>query len=147
MAEQKTKPTTQSVESFLNKIPDEGVRDDCRVLIELMKSVTGSDPTMWGESIVGFGTYHYKYDSGHEGDSCLTGFSPRKQNITVYAMPAFTEHNDLLKKLGKHKAGKGCLYIKRLNDVDINILKKLVEQSVKFLKGKYPDPLNPLKRT
>src|SRR5687768_4959518 len=111
MAEQKTKPTEQSVESFLDKVPDEKVRDDCFALVKLMKKVTGSAPKMWGPTIVGFGKYHYKYESGHEGDACLTGFSPRKQNITLYVMPGATQHADLLKKLGKHKAGKGCLYI------------------------------------
>ena len=139
MAEQKTKPTEQSVESFLSKVTDEKVRDDCSALIKLMKKVTGSAPKMWGPSIVGFGTYHYKYDSGHEGYSCLTGFSPRKQNITLYVMPGSTNQEGLLKKLGKHKAGKGCLYIKKLDDVNASVLENLVEQSVEFLKKKYPD--------
>jgi hypothetical protein len=137
MAEQKTKPTAESVEDFLNKIPDEGTRDDCFALVKLMKNVTGSAPKMWGPGIVGFGKYHYKYDSGHEGDACLTGFSPRKQNITLYIMPGFAQHTDLLKKLGKHKAGKGCVYIKKLEDVDEDVLEKLVGQSVTFLKKKY----------
>jgi len=122
----------------LNKVPDEQVRDDCFALIKVMKKVTGSAPKMWGPSIIGFGKYHYKYDSGHEGDSCLTGFSPRKQNITLYVMPGFTRHGDLLKKLGKHKAGKGCLYIKKLEDVNVTVLEKLIEQSVDYLKNKYP---------
>ncbi len=139
MAEQKTKPTKESVEDFINKISDESVRDDCLALVKMMETITGSAPSMWGTSIIGFGKYHYRYDSGHEGDSCLTGFSPRKQNITLYVMPGFTEHTDLWKKLGKHKAGKGCLYIKRLSDIDTSVLKKLIAQSVKFLKAKYPD--------
>ena len=137
MDEQKTKPNEQSVESFLDKIADESVRDDCTSLVKLMKKVTGAKPKMWGASIVGFGQYHYKYESGHEGDSCLTGFSPRKQNITVYVMPGFTEQTDLLSKLGKHKAGKGCLYIKRLADVDVKVLEKMIDHSVKHLLGKY----------
>lgn len=141
MAEQKTKPTKASVEDFINEISDESVRDDCRVLVKMMETITGSPPSMWGTSIIGFGRYHYRYDSGHEGDSCLTGFSPRKQNITLYVMPGFTEHTDLLKILGKHKAGKGCLYIKRISDIDTSVLKKLIAQSVKFLKEKYPDSL------
>jgi hypothetical protein len=140
MAEPKTKPTEQSVESFLDKVPDEQVRDDCFSLIKLMKSVTGFSPEMWGPAIVGFGKYHYKYESGHEGDSCLAGFSPRKQNITLYIMPGFSnESAGLLKKLGKHKAGKGCLYIKKLEDIDTGVLEKLVKQSVNYLKKKYPD--------
>lgn len=139
MAEAKTKPTEQSVESFLDKVPDEQVRDDCFSLIKLMKNVTGFPPKMWGPAIVGFGKYHYKYESGHEGDSCLAGFSPRKQNITLYVMPGFSnESPDLLKKLGKHKAGKGCLYIKKLEDIDTGVLEKLVKQSVDYLKKKYP---------
>lgn len=139
MTEQKTKPTEESVESFLNKVSYEGVRDDCFALTKLMKKVTGSPPKMWGPGIVGFGKYHYTYESGHEGDSCLTGFSPRKQNITLYIMPGFTRHTDLLKKLGKYKAGKGCLYIKKLGDVNVSVLESLVSQSVDFLKKKYPD--------
>lgn len=139
MAEQKTKPTEQSVESFLNKVVDESVRDDCFAIMKLMKRITGSAPKMWGPGIVGFGKYHYKYDSGHEGDACLTGFSPRKQNITLYVMPGFTQRAGLLKKLGKHKAGKGCLYIRKLEDVSEGVLESLILKSVDFLKEKYPD--------
>jgi len=139
MVEQKTRPTEISVESFLDKVADEKVRDDCSSLIKLMKKVTGSKPKMWGPSIVGFGSYHYKYESGHEGYSCLTGFSPRKGNISLYVMGATTEQSDLLKKLGKHKAGKGCLYVKKLGDIDTAVLEKLVEKSVSSLKKKYPD--------
>lgn len=139
MAEQKTKPTDQSVEIFLSNIDDEQVRDDCKTLVKLMKKVTGSAPKLWGSSIIGFGKYHYKYESGHEGDSCLTGFSPRKQNISLYVMPGAFEHTDLLKKLGKHKAGKGCLYIKKIDDVDLDVLEKLINASVKSLQKRYPD--------
>jgi hypothetical protein len=103
-----------------------------------MKKVTGSAPVMWGPTIIGFGKYHYKYESGHEGYACLTGFSPRKPNITLYVMPGAVDSNPLLEKLGKHKAGKGCLYIKKLADVDLKVLEKLVKQSVDFLKKKYP---------
>lgn len=137
MAEQKTKPTGQSVENFLDAIADESVRDDCAALVKLMKKVTGAKPEMWGTSIVGFGQYHYKYESGHEGYSCLTGFSPRKQNISIYVMPGFAEQTDLQDKLGKHKAGKGCLYIKRLADVDVRVLEKMIDYSVKYLQEKY----------
>jgi hypothetical protein len=139
MAEQKTKPTEQSVESFLNEVSDEKVRDDCYALMNLMSKATGFPPKMWGPSIVGFGNYHYRYDSGHEGDACLTGFSPRKQNITVYVMPGFNQHADLLEKLGKHKAGKGCLYIQKLEDINTTVLESLIKQSVNFLKTQYPD--------
>ncbi|HEY9044788.1 MAG TPA: DUF1801 domain-containing protein [Ohtaekwangia sp.] len=138
MAEQKTKPTEQSVEDFLDAITNEQVRDDCYALAKMMKKVTGAKPKMWGPSIVGFGKYHYKYESGHEGDSCLTGFSPRKQNITVYAMPAFADHPKLLEKLGKHKATKGCIYIKKLSDIDLSVLESLISHSVDTLKKKYP---------
>ena len=139
MAEQKTKPTEQSVESFLQNVTDAKVRDDCSALIKLMKKVTKSTPKMWGPSIIGFGKYHYKYESGHEGNSCLTGFSPRKQNITLYIMPGVDHHPDLLKELGKYKAGKGCLYIKKLDDVNLSVLENLIAESVDFLKKKYPD--------
>lgn len=138
MPEQKTKPTELSVEDFLGQIEDEQTRDDCFAIAKLMKQVTGSPAKMWGTAIVGFGQYHYKYESGHEGYTCLTGFSPRKQNITLYVMPGFAEHTDLLKKLGKHKAGKGCVYIKKLADIDEGVLKKLVKESVSYLKKKYP---------
>lgn len=138
MAEQKTKATDQSVESFIGKIENEQVRDDCYTLVKLMKKITGSTPKMWGPSIIGFGKYHYKYDSGHEGDSCIAGFSPRKPNITIYLMPGFTEQAGLLAKIGKHKASKSCLYIKKLDDVDLAVLKTLIEQSVNFVRKTYP---------
>jgi hypothetical protein len=102
-----------------------------------MKKVTGAPPKMWGPAIIGFGKYHYKYASGHEGDACLTGLSPRKQNITLYVMPGFTAHSSLLAKLGKHKAGKGCIYIKKLADIDIGVLEKMVSNSVDSLKKQY----------
>jgi hypothetical protein len=138
MAEQKTKPTELSVEDFLNKVPDEKVREDCFALLKFMKKATGSKPKMWGPAIIGFGQYHYKYDSGHEGDACLAGFSPRKQNITVYVMSGYKSHADLLKKLGKHKATGGCLYIKKLEDVNLKVLEEMVKKSVEYLKKKYP---------
>lgn len=137
MAELKTKPTKVTVEDFINKIADEGVRDDCNALIKIMKKVTGEKPVMWGPSIVGFGLYHYKYESGHEGDMCIAGFSPRKPNLTVYLMPGFSEQTDLLKKLGKHKTGKSCLYFKRLSDVDTKVLEKMIADSVKQVNEKY----------
>src|SRR5690349_2274334 len=109
MASLKTKPTEVSVNDFLDQVESEQVRDDCREIIRLMKKVTGSPPKMWGPSIIGFGQYHYKYESGHEGDMCITGFSPRKGNLTLYVMADFKGRDELLKKLGKFKASKACL--------------------------------------
>ena len=129
MAENKTVPTDQSVEQFLNGITDEQKRQDSFALVELMREVTGMDPQMWGSSIVGFGSYHYKYASGREGDTMLVGFSPRKQNLTIYNMGGIDPDDERFKKLGKHTNGKGCLYIKRLDDVDLPTLKSLVAAS------------------
>ncbi|HOX82296.1 MAG TPA: DUF1801 domain-containing protein [Chryseolinea sp.] len=137
MASQKTKPTEQTVEAFLDKLANESVRNDCNTLIKVMKKITKSEPKMWGSSIVGFGQYHYKYESGHEGFSCLTGFSPRKPAISIYLM-GMADHPELMEKLGKHKAAKGCLYIKRLEDVDVKILEKLIAHTVSDLEKKYP---------
>lgn len=142
MAELKTKPTEIAVESFLDKNADPKVRADCDTIISMMERLTGEKPKMWGPSIVGFGKYRYKYESGREGEICITGFSPRKPNITLYVTAGFEEHEELLAKLGKHKASKGCLYIKRLADIDINILERLVKGSIDFLKKKYPDAIN-----
>ena len=129
----KTKPTTQSVPDFLNNIPDAERREDCLALVQMLEEITGSKPQMWGPSIVGFGSYHYKYASGHEGDSCITGFSPRKQELTIYVMMGFEKYGALMKQLGKHRTGKSCLYIKRLSDVHLPTLKKLIKTSVKDL--------------
>jgi hypothetical protein len=129
MAELKTKPTEQSVEQFLQGVPDEQRRQDCFTMLELMRQITGTDPKLWGSSIVGFGSYHYKYASGHEGDSFLTGFSPRKQNLTLYIMPGFDQYDALMQKLGKYTIGKSCLYIKRLTDIDLPTLRELIQQS------------------
>jgi hypothetical protein len=139
MAEAKTKQTEQSAEDFLNKIVDEEVRKDCFAIVKLMKKITGEPAKMWGPSIVGFGKYHYKYDSGREGEICLVGFSPRKQNITLYVKAAAEGQEELLKKIGKHKATGGCLYIKKLKDIDVSILEKMIKQTVDYLKKKYPD--------
>lgn len=134
MAELKTKPTKASVEKFLNQIPDEARREDCFTVARLMEEITGSKPQMWGESIVGFGSYHYKYASGQEADWPLTGFSPRKRDLTLYIMPGFQQHKDLMDQLGKHSTGVSCLYIKRLSDVHLPTLKKLIRLSVKSMK-------------
>jgi len=134
MAELKTKPNKLSVEKFLNSIKDEQKRQDSFAILEMMKKITREDPIMWGPSIVGFGKYHYKYASGREGNWFLTGFSPRKQSFTIYTMTYVEKHKDLLKKLGKFKTGKGCLYINKLEDVDMNVLKELITTTVKKLK-------------
>lgn len=131
MAELKTKVNDQSVTAFLEANADEKRRSDCFTILEMMKKATGAEPKMWGDSIVGFGSYHYKYASGQEGDWLLTGFSPRKQALTLYLMSGFTDFEDLLSRLGKYKTGKGCLYIKKLADVDQTILQELIDQSVK----------------
>jgi hypothetical protein len=133
-AELKTKVNEASVEGFLNSVTDEQDRKDCFELLKMMKQVTKEEPKMWGASIVGFGSYHYKGASGREGDWFLTGFSPRKQNLTLYLNHGFDVHKDLLKKLGKYKTGMGCLYVKKLDDVDKKVLKELVTESVKRMK-------------
>lgn len=136
MAELKTKPTQASVKEFLNQIPDKERRDDCIAVAKIMEEITGDKPKMWGPSIVGFGTYHYKGASGREGDWMLTGFSPRQKALTLYIMMGFDKQPDLMKQLGKHTTSKGCLYIKRLSDVHIPTLKKLIKWSVKQLQKK-----------
>jgi len=134
MAELKTRPNDTSVEEFLNGVADEQKREDCFTIVELMKKATGAEPKMWGDSIVGFGTYHYKYASGREGDWMLVGFSPRKQNLTLYIMSGFSRYEELMKSLGKHSTGKSCLYIKRLDDIDMPTLRTLVQESVDHLR-------------
>ena len=133
-AELKTKVNNASVEGFLNSVKDEQTREDCFEILKMMKQVTKEEPKMWGTSIVGFGSYHYKGASGREGDWMLTGFSPRKQNLTLYLMHGFDVHKDLLNKLGKYKTSMGCLYVKKLDDVDKKVLKELVTASVKRMK-------------
>lgn len=139
MAENKTKETKASVEKFINSVKDESIRADCDAIIKIMKSVTKEEPKMWGASMVGFGTYHYKYESGRQGDFFLTGFAPRKQNISIYLMCGLDKQKTNLEKLGKHKkSGGSCLYIKSLNDIDIKVLKEMIAQSVKEIKKLYP---------
>ena len=130
MSDNKTTANDQDVELFLNAVEDEQKRKDSFTILELMKQVSGNEPKMWGSSIVGFGSYRYKGKSGREGDWLVTGFSPRKANLTIYGIGGLEERDDLLKKLGKHTTGKGCLYIKRLSDVDLPTLKKLIEEVV-----------------
>lgn len=133
MAELKTKPTKASVKEFFNQIPDKERRDDCIAVAKMMEEITGEKPKMWGPSIVGFGTYHYKYASGREGDWPISAFSPRKKDLTLYIMMGFEKQPELMKQLGKHSTGKSCLYIKRLSDIHIPTLKKLIKSSVKQL--------------
>lgn len=134
MAEAKTKPTKQSVADFINKVPEPERRADCLAIAKIMEEITGEKPKMWGPSLVGFGSYHYKYASGREGDWPLTAFSPRKKDLTLYIMMGFEKHGDLMEKLGKHSVGKSCLYIKRLSDIHLPTLKKLIRESLKELK-------------
>jgi hypothetical protein len=126
MAELKTKQTDASVDAYLNAIEDPQRREDCIAIAAIMRRVSGHEPKMWGSSIVGFGSYHYKYASGHEGDSCLVGFSSRKSEISLYLMLGMKDRGTLLGQLGTHKAGKGCLYIKRLSDIKIPALERLI---------------------
>ncbi len=135
MAELKTKVNDRSVVDFLKGVPDERKRQDSFTILEIMQQVTGEEAKMWGDSIVGFGSYHYRYASGQEGDWLLVGFSPRKQNLTLYIMPGFDQYGELLQRLGKFSTGKSCLYIKKLGDVDQAVLKDLVHQSVEHMRN------------
>ena len=133
MAEAKTKPTNVDVDDFIDTIEDEGRRDDCRELVKIMKKATKARPVMWGPAIVGFGRYRYTYASGHEGEWPIIGFSPRKNDLTLYLMQGFEQHQELLGRLGKHKTSKACLYIKRLEQVDMDVLKEMIEWSVEAM--------------
>ncbi|MFC1529936.1 DUF1801 domain-containing protein [Gemmatimonadota bacterium] len=136
MSELKTKKNDVSVEGFLNSVDHEKRRTDSMVVLELMIKITGEEPAMWGDSIVGFGSYHYTYASGREGDWMITGFSPRKQSLTLYIMPGFEKYADLMGKLGKYKTGQSCLYINKLEDVDLKVLEELIARSYKDMKTK-----------
>jgi hypothetical protein len=137
VAELKTRPSGASVDAFIQSIADEARRGDCVTLLELMRRVTGAEPEMWGPSIVGYGSYHYRYASGREGDWFLTGFSPRKRDLTLYVMAGFEGYEDLLARLGPHKTGKSCLYVKRLADLDLGALEALVSVSVAHMREAY----------
>ena len=130
MAEPKTRPTSESVEKFLNGITDEQRRKDCFRILEIMKTATKAEPVLWGTSIIGFGRHNYKYESGTQGEWFQIGFSPRQQALTLYLMGGAERNPDLLKKLGKHKTGRACLYIKTLDDIDLPTLRQLVKRSV-----------------
>ncbi|MYA66507.1 MAG: DUF1801 domain-containing protein [Gammaproteobacteria bacterium] len=144
MSEPKTVQNDGNVDEFLDAVENPRRREDARRVLELMREVTGEPPKMWGSSIVGFGSYRYKYASGREGDWMITGFSPRKQNLTVYIMPGFSEFADLLARLGKHKTSKSCLYLNKLDDVDLDMLAELVRESVAVMRKRYgqerPEP-------
>ena len=131
-----TQPTDAPVQEFLAQVPDEQRREDARRLCVMMREITGEPPVMWGSSIVGFGAYHYRYASGHEGDSALAGFSPRRQHLVIYLVGEFGDrHQAVLARLGPHKTGKGCLYIKRLDDINLDALRELIDRSVRIRKG------------
>ena len=138
MSDLKNKKNDASVLDFINSVEDEQKRQDCYEIMGIMKEITGEEPKMWGNSIVGFGSYHYKYNSGREGDWFLTGFSPRKQNLSLYIMSGFDHYDTMMAKLGKYKTGKSCLYIKQLADIDGNILKKMITDSVEMISNMYP---------
>ena len=138
MAELKTKPTNASVNAFINKIPDKQTRADCFAIAKLMREITGDEPKMWGPRIVGFGTITYKNARGKGVDWPVTGFSPRKQNLTLYIMTGFDAYDELMPKLGKYCTGKACLYIKRLSDVHVPTLKRIITRSVKYMRKNFP---------
>ncbi len=129
MAENKTRKTGASVEDFLASVENKRRREDGSTILEMMKQITGMEPEMWGPTIIGFGDYHYKYASGREGDMFLTGFSPRKQNLSLYVMDEFEGRDDLLARLGKHRKSVSCLYINKLADVDMDVLRELIQRS------------------
>ena len=134
MSENKTRPTEQDVTEFLNRVENKTRREDGLALLQMMEEITGETAVLWG-SIVGFGSYHYKYESGREGDMPLIGFSPRKQSMTLYIMPGFDDYDEMLGKLGKHKIGKACLYINKLADVDETILRQLIKHAYDHMKA------------
>ena len=138
MAKNKTTETESSVTDFINAVEETTKRNDSFELVKIMQDQSGFEPKMWGSSIIGFGSYHYKYDSGHEGDAPLVAFSPRKAAISLYCYTTTEDKDELLSKLGKHKASKGCIYIKKLTDIDTEILKKLISLSIKNLNKLYP---------
>lgn len=135
----KTQPTSTSIAEFIESLDDERRQTECNQLVDLMREESGQEPVLWGPAIIGFGQYHYRYESGREGDFMRVGFSPRKQNLSIYIIPGFKPYQAVLERLGKHKVGKSCLYIKRLEDVDISALRELVRQSLIDMKERYPE--------
>ncbi|WP_066074280.1 DUF1801 domain-containing protein [Neobacillus soli] len=137
--QQKTKETDHSVVEFIENVESPKKREDAYKLVDIFTETTGYDAKMWGPSIIGFGSYHYKYESGHEGDAPLVGFSPRKAKISLYFAPGETKREELLKDFGKHTTGKGCVYINKVADIDMAVLQELIKQSVQFLQATYPN--------
>ena len=137
MAELKTQKNNASVTEFLNGVENEKRKQDSFVALDIIKKITNSEPSMWGASMVGFGSYHYKYASGREGDWFVVGFSPGKQNLTIYIMSGFSKYDEIMSRLGKFKTGKSCLYINKLEDIDLNVLEELIVASVNYMKTKY----------
>lgn len=138
MAETKTKPTRVSAAEFIAAVPDATRRADAEAVCAMMERLSGDAPTMWGPSIIGFGSYHYKYESGHEGDACRIGFSPRKAELVLYVLSGGAEEAELLARLGKHKTGKACLYVTKLADVDMGVLEALVRRAIAGMDARYP---------
>lgn len=138
MAETKTKPTQISVEAFIDAVENPVRRDDAKEVCAMLERITGESPKMWGPSIIGFGSYHYKYDSGHEGDMCRLGFSPRKAELVLYVLTEDPGQTEKLTRLGKHKTGKSCLYIKKLADVDMAVLEEIATDALSYMNRKYP---------
>lgn len=136
-AENKTKPTSVKPQDFVEAVEHEGRREDARRMLEIFKETTGLAPRMWGPSLIGYGRYHYVYESGREGEFFMTGFSPRKSNLVLYIMPGYLDLTKKLEKLGKHKLGKSCLYINRLSDVDEQVLAEIIDYGVQYMRAKY----------
>ena len=139
MSTLKTQQNDADVEGFLAAVENDRRREDSFTVLELMKRITGEKPRMWGTSIVGFGSYHYRYASGREGEWPRIGFSPRKQSLTIYVMPGFSTYDELLSRLGKHRTGKSCLYVNKLADIDMDVLEQLVVSSLETMRERYPD--------
>ncbi|MBC7985823.1 MAG: DUF1801 domain-containing protein [Sphingomonadaceae bacterium] len=138
MAEIKTKPTAVAVDDFIDAVEPAQRREDAKTVCAMMERLTGEPPRMWGPTIVGFGEYHYKYESGHEGDMCRMGFSPRKSALTIYLVPGFERDQALMERLGKHKHGKSCLYINKLSDIDLDVLEALARDTLDYMEEHYP---------
>jgi len=137
MSDLKTKPEKTDPRAFIAEVEPESKRKDAETIISMMERLSGEKPVMWGPSMIGFGSYHYKYDSGREGDWFLTGFSPRKSNFSLYIMAGFDKYEKLMSKLGKYKTGKSCLYVKKLDDIDLDVLEELITGSLVYMKEKY----------
>jgi hypothetical protein len=138
MAEAKTRPNDGDVDAFLASVDDEKRREDCRTVVQILGRITGEQPKMWGGSIIGFGTYDYEYASGRTGSWPRIGCSPRKQSLTIYIMPGFDRYEEIMAKLGKYKTGKSCLYVNRLEDIDLVVLEELAVESLAYMDRKYP---------